>query len=92
MEPLDYVENLARLARQESVPDISVQGVLARVRKGEKTTLLPLWIYAGWLTPTAAAMLFFTARVWTSLSCWMSSVYWAGPLDGFLSPLRLVMP
>jgi len=93
MEPLEFVEKLAELARKEPVPEVAVGGrILMRIRERQKMSLVPLWIYAGWLAPTAAAVTFFAARVWVSLSTWLSSIYWAGPLDGFLSPLRQVMP
>jgi hypothetical protein len=92
MEPLDYFEKLADLARREPVPEIGVGGVLARIRGRPRMSLLPLWIYAGWLAPTAAAVLFLAIRVWASIAAWLSSVYWAGPMDNFLSPLKLVVP
>jgi hypothetical protein len=93
MEPLEFVEKLAGLARKEPAPEVAVEGrVLVGIRDRQKISLVPLWIYAGWLAPMAAAVTFLAARVWVSLSAWLSSIYWAGPLDSFLSPLSQVMP
>jgi hypothetical protein len=93
MDPLELVEKLADRARREPVPAVEVgRAIMARIRERQRHSLVPLWIYAGWLAPTAAAVTFFAVRVWSSLAAWMSSLYWSGPLDGFLSPLRQVMP
>ena len=93
MEPLELVEKLADRARREPVPEVDVgHAIMAHIRERQRPSLVPLWIYAGWLTPTAAAVAFFAVRVWASVAAWMSSLYWSGPLDGFLSPLRQVMP
>ncbi|MFH1022832.1 MAG: hypothetical protein V1809_05535 [Planctomycetota bacterium] len=93
MEPLDLVETLAEAARNERAPAMNIrQNVLLKIRRPRPVTLIPFWIYAGCLTPAAAAVMFVTIRIWTSLYSWMSSAYWTGPLDNFISPLRLVMP
>jgi hypothetical protein len=93
MEPLELVERLAARAKKESAPEVDVhRAVLVAIRERRGMSMTPLWVYAGWLTPTAAAVMLVAGRAWISLSSWMSSIYWAGSLDGFLSPLRQVMP
>ena len=93
MEPLDAFEKLARRAREEAVPNVDVSSsVLARVRVRQETSVLPLWVYAGALTPVAAAMLVFAMHAWASMMLRAAEIQWAGPVTEYLTSSRLVIP
>ena len=93
MEPLEYLDRLARRARGARPPVSDVRDrVMAQLRRSRQESLAPLWTMAGWLTPVAAASALFGMRIWMSLSGWLSSLYWANLFDECLTSLRGVTP
>jgi hypothetical protein len=94
MEPLELVDSLARRARGAPPVATGVRGaVLAKVRNRKRAwPLTPLWVFAGWLAPVAAAAVVFLVVSWGSLGPLLAEEAAEGPFDEVIAPLGEVMP
>ncbi len=94
MEPLELVESLARRARGAPPVETRVRGaVLAEVRRRRRAwPLTPLWVFAGWLAPVAAAAVIFLVVSWGSLGPLLAEQAAEDPFDEVIAPLGEVLP
>ncbi len=83
MEPLEFVDRLAELARGAPPVETRVRdAVLARLRRKEQSwPLTPLLIFAGWMVPVAAACVLAVVLSWGRLEPSLTEEVSSGPFD-----------
>ncbi len=75
-DPLEELARLAERARQEHLPAGDVSGrVLARIREEERSTTLPLAVFATGSVVTAAAVTVYSAVLVSALTDPLSSLF-----------------
>jgi hypothetical protein len=86
MEPLEFVDRLAEVARGAPPVKTDVKGaVLARLRRREQSwPITPLLIFAGWMVPVAAASVLVVAMSWAKLKPTLTEAASSGPFDDLI--------